>query len=65
MGRTCYMNSTVQCLSATYPFSQLFLGQLSHLEMRRFKLTIRWELQKGDQHAQQAWYERKSSKRLV
>ena len=29
MVRTCYMNSTVQCLSATYPFSQLFLGQLS------------------------------------
>jgi len=43
MGRTCYMNSTVQCLSATYPFSQLFLGQLLR-PGRGFKLTIRWEL---------------------
>nr|ODN90061.1 ubiquitin carboxyl-terminal hydrolase 8 [Cryptococcus depauperatus CBS 7841] len=25
LGNTCYMNSTIQCLSATYPFSTFFL----------------------------------------
>ncbi|BEI95738.1 hypothetical protein CcaverHIS631_0106870 [Cutaneotrichosporon cavernicola] len=25
LGNTCYMNSTVQCLSATFPFAQFFL----------------------------------------
>ena len=25
LGATCYMNSTIQCLSATYPFARLFL----------------------------------------
>lgn len=24
---TCYMNSTLQCLSATYPFTSYFLGE--------------------------------------
>jgi len=31
------MNSTVQCLSATYPFSQFFLGKL---ELTRWKSSV-------------------------
>lgn len=26
LGNTCYMNSTVQCLSATVPFARFFTG---------------------------------------
>lgn len=33
------MNSTVQCLSATYPFSQFFLGKLEPTR-RGTELTI-------------------------
>jgi ubiquitin carboxyl-terminal hydrolase 8 len=28
LGNTCYMNSTIQCLSATAPFSQFFRGKV-------------------------------------
>ena len=30
LGNTCYMNSTIQCLSATVPFARFFTGKLSH-----------------------------------
>lgn len=29
LGNTCYMNSTIQCLSATVPFARFFTGELS------------------------------------
>ena len=29
LGNTCYMNSTIQCLSATVPFARFFTGALS------------------------------------
>jgi len=29
MGNTCYMNSTIQCLSATVPFARFFTGEAS------------------------------------
>ena len=29
LGNTCYMNSTIQCLSATVPFARFFTGGLS------------------------------------
>jgi ubiquitin carboxyl-terminal hydrolase 8 len=29
LGNTCYMNSTIQCLSATVPFARFFTGSLS------------------------------------
>jgi ubiquitin carboxyl-terminal hydrolase 8 len=29
LGNTCYMNSTIQCLSATVPFARFFTGRLS------------------------------------
>lgn len=29
MGNTCYMNSTIQCLSATVPFARFFTGMFS------------------------------------
>jgi ubiquitin carboxyl-terminal hydrolase 8 len=28
LGNTCYMNSTIQCLSATVPFARFFTGEL-------------------------------------
>lgn len=28
LGNTCYMNSTIQCLSATVPFARFFTGRL-------------------------------------
>lgn len=28
LGNTCYMNSTIQCLSATVPFARFFTGAL-------------------------------------
>jgi ubiquitin carboxyl-terminal hydrolase 8 len=28
LGNTCYMNSTIQCLSATIPFARFFTGEL-------------------------------------
>ncbi|CAK9786673.1 hypothetical protein CC85DRAFT_288603 [Cutaneotrichosporon oleaginosum] len=28
LGNTCYMNSTVQCLSATFPFARYFLNEI-------------------------------------
>ena len=31
LGNTCYMNSTIQCLSATVPFARFFTGELSAL----------------------------------
>ena len=31
LGNTCYMNSTIQCLSATVPFARFFTGGLSAL----------------------------------
>ena len=27
LGNTCYMNSTIQCLSATVPFARFFTGR--------------------------------------
>jgi ubiquitin carboxyl-terminal hydrolase 8 len=30
LGNTCYMNSTIQCLSATVPFARFFTGGLRH-----------------------------------
>ena len=27
LGNTCYMNSTIQCLSATVPFARFFTGE--------------------------------------
>jgi ubiquitin carboxyl-terminal hydrolase 8 len=32
LGNTCYMNSTIQCLSATVPFARFFTGQLSQIQ---------------------------------
>jgi ubiquitin C-terminal hydrolase len=29
LGNTCYMNSTIQCLSATVPFARFFTGEFS------------------------------------
>ena len=31
LGNTCYMNSTIQCLSATIPFARYFKGDFSYL----------------------------------
>ena len=35
LGNTCYMNSTVQCLSATIPFARYFKGALPFLSFLR------------------------------
>jgi ubiquitin carboxyl-terminal hydrolase 8 len=34
LGNTCYMNSTIQCLSATVPFSRFFTGMASVVQVR-------------------------------
>lgn len=38
LGNTCYMNSTIQCLSATIPFARYFKGEY------RYRLSMRSEL---------------------
>ena len=35
LGNTCYMNSTIQCLSATVPFAKFFLGKTALFELSR------------------------------
>jgi ubiquitin carboxyl-terminal hydrolase 8 len=32
LGNTCYMNATIQCLSATVPFARFFTGMLNNFE---------------------------------
>ena len=39
LGNTCYMNSTLQCLSATVPFSRFFQGQ-THTRPRHPNIPI-------------------------
>ncbi len=39
LGNTCYMNSTIQCLSATVPFARFFTGVLSP-----FAVSTMWEV---------------------
>jgi ubiquitin carboxyl-terminal hydrolase 8 len=34
LGNTCYMNSTIQCLSATVPFARFFTGESTSLSVR-------------------------------
>lgn len=34
LGNTCYMNSTIQCLSATIPFARYFIGQNLNLSKK-------------------------------
>jgi ubiquitin carboxyl-terminal hydrolase 8 len=33
LGNTCYMNATIQCLSATVPFARFFTGMCSSIEL--------------------------------
>lgn len=37
LGNTCYMNSTIQCLSATVPFARFFTGALSSFAPLQWK----------------------------
>lgn len=36
LGNTCYMNSTIQCLSATVPFARFFTGKASLIDVRAY-----------------------------
>ncbi|XAO22189.1 hypothetical protein I312_100956 [Cryptococcus bacillisporus CA1280] len=48
LGNTCYMNSTIQCLSATYPFSTFFLdGTFSRSINKENPLGTKGELAKA------------------
>ena len=46
LGNTCYMNSTIQCLSATVPFARFFTGR-SHVIIDMFSSNVcldgRWK----------------------
>jgi ubiquitin carboxyl-terminal hydrolase 8 len=61
LGNTCYMNSTIQCLSATVPFARFFTGALSlslmYWIVRRALKTLllhRWSMEKRCQHGESA-----------
>jgi ubiquitin carboxyl-terminal hydrolase 8 len=41
LGNTCYMNSVLQCMSATVPLARYFLSTLYYF---RLKLMSRWKL---------------------
>ena len=53
LGNTCYMNSTIQCLSATVPFARFFTGESSpslpdwirHGALKSLSSSPRWSVE--------------------
>lgn len=41
LGNTCYMNATIQCLSATFPFARFFTGMVRSLNAESSEITNR------------------------
>lgn len=42
LGNTCYMNATIQCLSATVPFARFFTGMIRSLNTESNEITVRF-----------------------
>lgn len=63
LGNTCYMNSTLQCLSAAVPFTRFFTGACPRTFAYSAKLTLpafRWPLETSRQHMESSWFQRQS-----
>src|SRR5438045_352269 len=54
LGNTCYMNSVLQCMSATTPLARYFLST----PVSSFRLFHRWELSSKYKRKQSPWIER-------
>jgi ubiquitin carboxyl-terminal hydrolase 8 len=60
LGNTCYMNSTLQCLSAAVPFTRFFTGARPQLSAWFTKLTspgCRWPLETSSQYLESSWFQ--------
>jgi ubiquitin carboxyl-terminal hydrolase 8 len=59
MGNTCYMNSTIQCLNATVPFTRFFLGTLGRILSLRHRTDSlhRRSMEGCSEHVEPDWYE--------
>lgn len=65
LGNTCYMNSTIQCLSATVPFARFFTGK--YIYIRSFLpclICLRWTVEKCCQYAQSAGFQGEHGKSI-
>jgi ubiquitin carboxyl-terminal hydrolase 8 len=47
LGNTCYMNSTIQCLSAAVPFARYFTGTIAITAHALYNLTDPWYVHPG------------------
>lgn len=58
---TCYMNSTVQCLSATVPFARFFTGKVFNCGIfeyvHNYDCILRWAMEERCQYGQPSWHE--------